>query len=230
MSKSDIIDEFNNGDKQKAISAAVAQVDAHPHDYHPYAVLSAMLINMRAYDQAEELITKALGLFHEQPELRYNWGLLAYQQGEYKDALARLLPITGADTKKSLRADASYMVALSYHGLNDSLRALAFAMTAHDLNPEAEDATVLTANLLMANGSFKEAKSMLHPLVKSGSGSVLLAYGMVLGALGEDGSKYMDAAKDADPDGYKRARELLEVMNQQNEDKNAADSGDDDGK
>ncbi|WP_155285900.1 tetratricopeptide repeat protein [Lacticaseibacillus zhaodongensis] len=226
MSKTDIIDEFNNGDKQKAISAAVAEVDAHPHDYHPYAVLSAMLINMRDYDQAAELLDKALGLFHEQPELRYNWGLLAYQQGEYKDALARLLPITGPDTKKSLRGDANYMVALSYQGLEEPLRALAFAMTAHDLNPQAEDATILTANLLMASGAFAEAKRMLQPLVKHGSGQVLVAYGMVLGALGEDGSKYLDAAKDADPDAYKRARELLAFMNEQHKDA----AGDTDGK
>jgi tetratricopeptide (TPR) repeat protein len=162
-------------------------------------MLAAMLINMKAFDQADELIVKALGLFRDDPELRYNWGLSAYQQGSFKDALARLLPLTGKEITPSLRADAAYMVALSYQELGD----------------EAIDAAVLTANLLLGQGVNEPVKPILAPLLKTGNAQVLLAYGMAVSATGEDGSQYLDEAKKADPESYQRARELVHFLSEQ---------------
>ncbi|WP_127849649.1 tetratricopeptide repeat protein [Lacticaseibacillus hulanensis] len=211
----EIIDQFNGGDKEAAISAAVHYIDEHPREVDAYRMLAAMLINMKAFDQADELIVKALGLFRDDPELRYNWGLSAYQQGSFKDALARLLPLTGKEITPSLRADAAYMVALSYQELGDDVRAVAFAMTAHDLFPEAIDAAVLTANLLLGQGVNEPVKPILAPLLKTGNAQVLLAYGMAVSATGEDGSQYLDEAKKADPDSYQRARELVHFLSEQ---------------
>jgi tetratricopeptide (TPR) repeat protein len=211
----EIIDQFNQGDKEAAISAAVHYIDAHPHDVDAYRTLAAMLINMKAYDQADELILKALGLFRDDPELRYDWGLSAFQQGSFKDALLRLLPLTGSDIDRSLRADASYMVALAYQETGDNNRALAFAMTASEINPQAVDAAVLTANLMLGLGLTQQAKELLAPLLDTKDAHVLLAYGMAVSALGEDGSKYLDAAKSADPDSYQRARELVHFLTKQ---------------
>ncbi|WP_125571641.1 tetratricopeptide repeat protein [Lacticaseibacillus songhuajiangensis] len=214
----DIIDQFNHGDKEAAISAAVHLIDEQPDEPGNYALLATMLINMRAYDQADELLVKALGLFPDQEELRYNWGLSAYQQGNYQNALARLLPLTKPDIAKGLRADASYMVALTYKAADDNLHALAFAMTASQLNPQASDAAVLTANLLLALGSLQEAKQLLEPFLDSQDGQVQLTYGMILSALGEDGSAYLEAAKNESPDAYARARELVQFLKQQDGD------------
>lgn len=211
----DIIDQFNQGDKEAAISAAVHYIDEHPHAVDAYRMLAAMLINMKAYDQADELIVKALGLFHDDPELRYNWGLSAFQQGSFKDALARLLPLTAKSITGSLRADAAYMVALAYQELGDNIRAIAFALTAHDLNPDAIDAAVLTANLLLGQGVNDQVKDLLAPLLKTKDARVLLAYGMAVSAMGEDGSQYLDAAQTADPESYKRARELVHFLTEQ---------------
>ncbi len=215
----DIIDLFNNGDREAAISAAVANIDAHPDDVGAYRLLVTMLINMRAYDQADELTVKALGLFQDDPELRYNWGLSAYQQGDFKNALARLLPLTDKQTTPSLRTDAAYMVALAYQASGDNNRALAFAMTAHELNPEAKDAAVLTANLMLGQGITTQAKDILTPFVAGNDAQVLLAYGMAVSATGEDGTPYLDQAKDVDPDAYQRARELVHLLiRQENQD------------
>lgn len=214
----DIIDQFNHGDKEAAISAAVHLIDEQPHEPGHYALLATMLINMRAYDQADELLVKALGLFPDQEELRYNWGLSAYQQGDYQDALARLLPLTKPSISASLRADASYMVALTYKAADDNLHALAFAMTASELNPHATDAAVLTANLLMSSGALEPAKALLEPLLDSQDGQVQLTYGMILSALGADGSTYLDKAKNESPDAYARARELVQFLKKQDGD------------
>lgn len=211
----DIIDQFNRGDKEAAISAAVQLIDEQPHEPGNHALLATMLINMRAYDQADELLVKALGLFPDQEELRYDWGLSAYQQGDYQNALARLLPLTKPQIQANLRADASYMVALTYKAADDNLHALAFAMTASELNPKASDAAVLTANLLLALGSLKEAQQLLRPFIETKNGQVQLTYGMILSALGEDGSAYLEAAKTESPDAYARARELVQFLKQQ---------------
>lgn len=209
----DIIDTFNQGDKEKAVQMAVRAIDAHQDEVAPYALLVTMLINMRAYDQAEALVMKALGLFHDDPELRYNWGLLAYQQGEYRDALMRLQPLTGVSTRIDLRGDANYMVALSYKALGDTLRALPYALTAHECRPDAKDAALLCANLLLGMGVADQAKAILTPLVASDDAQVLLTYGMALSALDDDrAATYLDQAQAADPEAYTRARELVHFL------------------
>ncbi|WKF85401.1 tetratricopeptide repeat protein [Lacticaseibacillus pantheris] len=197
----DAIEQFNHGEQEAGIQAAVRDIDAHPHDASRYSVLATMLITVRAYDQATTLITRALELFPDNPELRYSWGLLAYTQQDLQDALARLLPLTSgpATASGSLRADADYMVALCYNDLGQSARALAFAMTAHDLNPSARDAVVLMANILLALGEFKAAVDALEPYLDQNDAHIDFAYGMALTASGRDGSAYLDAAKQADP-------------------------------
>ncbi|KRM87991.1 tetratricopeptide repeat protein [Lacticaseibacillus thailandensis] len=197
----DAITQFNHGHQEEGIQAAVHDIDAHPHDPQRYSVLATMLITVRAYDQATTLITRALGLFPDNPELRYSWGLLAYAQQDLQDALARLLPLTDvhADVPMSLRGDAAYMVALCYNDLGQSARALAFAMTAHDVNPRAHDAVILMANILLALGEFNSAVDTLAPLINAHDPQIDFAYGMALSAAGRDGSKYLDAARKADP-------------------------------
>lgn len=208
----EIIDQFNHGDKEAAISSAVHYIDAHPDDVDAYRLLALMLINEQAFDQADELILKALGLFNDDPELRYAFGLSAYKQGDFQGALSRLLPLTDAQTPASLRADATYMVALAYKERGDDVRALAFAMTASELNPKALDAAVLTANLLLGQGLNAEVKTLLKPLINQNDAGVNLAYGMALAALGEDASAYLDAAKAQNPEAYARARELASFL------------------
>lgn len=208
-----IIDAFNRGNKEEAVQMAVRAVDAHPDDVAPYVLLATMLINMRAYDQADELLVKALGHFQDDPELRYSWGLSAYQQGDYANAMMRLQPLTTPAIAADLRSDANYMMALSYKASGDELRALPYALTAHDLRPEANDAALLSANLLLGAGAPAQARDLLQPLVTTKDAQILLTYGMALGALGDSSAaEYLDRAQAADPEAYTRARELAHFL------------------
>ena len=209
----DIIDEFNHGDKQKAISMAVHAIDKEPKRADLYGMLATMLTAVKAYDQADALVMKAFGLFGEDAELRYTWGLSAYQQGDFKNVLMRLQPITGPNTPADLRADANYMMALAYRSSGDQLRALPYALTASELNPKAADAAVLVASLMLSNGAPDQAKAILQPLVDANNQQVMLTYGMVLAALEDPkASEYLDKAKEATPEDYARTRELAEFL------------------
>ncbi|WDF81648.1 tetratricopeptide repeat protein [Lacticaseibacillus pabuli] len=220
----DIIDEFNHGDKQKAISMAVHAIDAAPKRADLYGMLATMLLAVKAYDQADALVMKAFGLFGENAELRYTWGLSAYQQGDFKTVLMRLQPLTGPDTAADLRGDANYMIALSYRSLGDQLHALPYALTASELNPKAADAAVLVASLMLSNGAPTQAKTILQPLVDAGNKQVLLTYGMVLAALEDPrASDYLDQAKDATPADYARTRELAQFLGGQAKQKDKGD-------
>ncbi|WP_225350785.1 hypothetical protein [Lacticaseibacillus camelliae] len=75
-----LTDQFNNGDHDAAIQAAVKRIDEKPTDPKRYSVLATMLIGIHAYDEASQLIVKALGLFPGDDELTYDAGLLAFSR------------------------------------------------------------------------------------------------------------------------------------------------------
>ncbi|KMO58806.1 TPR repeats containing protein, partial [Lacticaseibacillus rhamnosus] len=81
-------------------------------------------------------------------------------------------------------------------------KALAFALTAHELAPKQTDAALLAADLLLGEQAFDAAAEILKPLLEARQPQVLFTYGMALSAAGKDGSAYLDAAKQLDPKGY----------------------------
>lgn len=196
-----LIDQFNHGDHDAAIQAAVKRIDDKPTDPKRYAVLATMLIGIHAYDEASQLIVKALGLFPNDHELTYDAGLLAFSQGNTTLAIKYFRQLATAN-KGSLKQDAQYMLALSYQQAGQAQKALAFALTAHDAAPEKVDAALLTAELLLGLGAFKDAAQMLAPFLKINNARVLFTYGMALAGQGEDGSEFLDAAKRLDPKHY----------------------------
>lgn len=60
---SNILTAFNQGKHEEAIQAAVKAIDADPKNPKRYAVLTTMLISLKALDQAGELLAKARALF-----------------------------------------------------------------------------------------------------------------------------------------------------------------------
>ena len=108
---SNILTAFNQGKHEEAIQAAVKAIDADPKNPKRYAVLTTMLISLKALDQAGELLAKARALFPNDLELQYTAGLFAYAQADFPAAAAWFTKCRQDDTLKN---DATYMLALSY--------------------------------------------------------------------------------------------------------------------
>ncbi|WP_461213540.1 tetratricopeptide repeat protein [Lacticaseibacillus sp. GG6-2] len=210
MAKQNMITQFNQGDHDGAIHAAVAAIDENPKDSKRYATLATMLIAISAYDEATQLLMQAIGLFPEDHELVYSFGLLQFRQENWQLAIQYFQQLT--TLKDQLGQDATYMIALCYQRAEKPQKALAFALTAHEAAPHRQDAALLTAELLLGMGVFKEAAKMLEPQLRTKNAQVFFTYGMALTGAGEDGSKYLDQAKRLDPDSYdKKANQVRDI-------------------
>ncbi|MDE3282274.1 tetratricopeptide repeat protein [Lacticaseibacillus parahuelsenbergensis] len=207
---SDILTAFNQGKHEEAIHAAVKAIDAAPKDPKRYAMLATMLISLKALDQAGELLAKARNLFPTDIELQYTAGLFAYAQADYPAAAAWFAKCR---KDKHLKNDATYMLALSYQQAGQTKKALAFALTAHELAPKQTDAALLAADLLLAAQAFDAAADILKPLLDAKQPQILFTYGMALSAAGKDGSRYLDEAKQLDPKGYDQKASAVADIN-----------------
>ena len=202
-----ISDSFNAGDHDTAIHEAIENIDAHPDEPAPYATLATLLTGVGAYAEATELLVKALGRFPDDAELQYSFGVLAFAQSDAQTAIARLSPLTSLDSQ--IGTDAQYMLGLSYQSLGQLPKALAFAMTAHDRQPDKVDAALLTANLLLSLGAFSEAETMLQPFIDSDNAQVLFTYALALDAQDKDGADFLARAKTLDPKTYNQQFDQL---------------------
>lgn len=208
--KQNMIAQFNHGDHYGAIHAAVAAIDENPKDSKRYATLATMLIAINAYDEATQLLMQAIGLFPDDGELVYNFGLLQFRQENWQLAIQYFQQLI--DKSDNLGQDATYMVALSYQHLEQPQKALAFALTAHEAAPHRLDAALLTAELLLGMGAFQQAADMLEPQLRTKNAQAYFTYGMALTGAGQDGSKYLDEAKRLDPDGYdQKANQVRDI-------------------
>lgn len=207
---SDLIQAYNEGNQDEAIQAAVKAVDANPTDPRPYATLATMLIGINAETEATQLLTQALGLFPDDPELLYSFGLLGYHQGDLNTAIGAFSQLVGPTNP--LKVDASYMLGLCYQQLKQPQQAVAFALTAHEAEPKRVDAALLVAELLMSLEAFKQAAAILEPLLAQRDAQVLFTYGLALSGAGEDGQTYLDQAKAIDPSGYnQKAQQVRDI-------------------
>ncbi|MFD1484268.1 tetratricopeptide repeat protein [Lacticaseibacillus baoqingensis] len=200
MTKQNMVTEFNHGKHDEAIHQAVKAIDDNPKDPKRYATLATMLIAIKAYDEATQLLMQAIGLFPNDAELVYNFGLLQFAQGNWQLAVQYFKQLV--NQHNAMAADAQYMVALSYQQAQQPQKALAFALTAYDANPARLDASLLCAELLLGLGAFQEAAARLKPQLRTHNAQVLFTYGMALSGMGQDGSAYLDEAKRRDPAGY----------------------------
>ncbi|MCI1986030.1 MAG: tetratricopeptide repeat protein [Lactobacillus sp.] len=210
MSQQNMITQFNDGKHDEAIHRAVQAIDEHPKDPKRYATLATMLIAIKAYDEATQLLQQALGLFPDDKELVYNFGLLQFAQGNWTLAVQYFNQL--AKQQSALGTDAQYMIALSYQHAEQPQKALAFALTAYEANPARLDASLLCAELLLGLGAFQEAAERLAPQLRTKNAQVLFTYGMALLGMGQDGQQYLDEAKRLDPDGYdQKANQVRDI-------------------
>ncbi|USS89474.1 tetratricopeptide repeat protein [Fructilactobacillus cliffordii] len=149
-------------EKQERAAATLHQlitdIDEHPNDYRPYYDLSAFLIQLKSYTQAEELLMKALGLFADRSQkakntLTYGLGNVYYAAGEYTKAIQQFQQVTDS----SLKQDAYIMLGQSYYGEKNYGKALAFLITAHDQAKQDPELNRLIGDCLLASGDLNSA-------------------------------------------------------------------------
>ena len=196
---------MNNDKKQKqaeeTLHKLVKDIDNHPHDYRTYYDLSAFLIQLKSYTQAEELLMKALGLFANQSKkaqnvLTYGLGNVYYSAGEFEKAIQQFQQVTN----KNLQSDAYVMLAQSYMGQKNYKKALVFLLTAQETAKQDPSTNLLIGQCLIALGDFKQAKGYYDLVLKSNphNGEANFNQGLIAMVLGEPFEGYFKNAEKYD--------------------------------
>ena len=62
---------------EQAVHELITRIDTHPGDADAYYELATVLVDLKSFAQAEELLMKALGLFQAQPAVvdKLHYGL-----------------------------------------------------------------------------------------------------------------------------------------------------------
>ncbi|WP_369395648.1 tetratricopeptide repeat protein [Lentilactobacillus senioris] len=132
----------------------VQKIDRNPEEPQNYYDLATVLVDGNDYEQAEELLMKALGLFDNdevtvKDKLIYGLANVYYAAEEYPKAIQWFEKITS----QQLKTDAYLMLAQSYLALGDNKRSMAFALTAQGkqiMKPEISN--LIGDNLLALGG------------------------------------------------------------------------------
>ncbi|HAT55489.1 MAG TPA: hypothetical protein DCW31_09710 [Lactobacillus sp.] len=196
---------------KQAVSRLVKQIDANPNDYRLYYQLATVLTEMQDYEQAEELLMKAQGLFTKdqkaQSLLNYGLGNVYYQAASFDKAAQAF----GRVSDEALRSEAYQMMAQTAMQKNEYQRAFAYALTVHDAKPKDPSINALMGDILMAMGNFQQAADFYDQSLAAdkNSGPVNFSRGLTAMALDEDANPFMTAAKRLDPDFVKRSQQRV---------------------
>lgn len=85
--------KLNQKKSEQILQGLVKQVESEPKNAQNYYNLGAMLIEVKSYEQAEELFVKALGLFQDADDetkdtLTYGLGNVYYSSGKLEAAIS----------------------------------------------------------------------------------------------------------------------------------------------
>ncbi|MCH4058987.1 MAG: tetratricopeptide repeat protein [Pediococcus pentosaceus] len=75
--------------KQDIVKDLIDKIDQNPQEAENYYALATVLVKQQSFDQAEELLVKARGLFkdsHSVDLLTYGLGNVYYESGLYEKA------------------------------------------------------------------------------------------------------------------------------------------------
>lgn len=151
---------------EKSISELVQAIEQDTKNWAAYVDLINALVLANALPEAEELGLKALGLFAQTPEagdnILYALGNVYYTAGAYE----RAQEFFARSTDVNLRLDACLMQAQSLYGQKEYQKALAFALTFHDKNPEDVDGLVLLGRIWLALDQLTVAQEKFDSALK----------------------------------------------------------------
>lgn len=199
--------------KAKAtIHKLVEKVDHEPDNYHNYYDLATFLVEAKDYEQAEELLMKALGLFDKSNQdvkdtLKFGLGNVYYAAAEYDKAIKIFQEI---DDKK-LQEESYIMLAQSYMAKGDNKRAMVFALSAQSARHDDPDVNQMIGDNLLALGNFAQAGDFYDIVLKTEpeNGKANFNRGLVAMVNGEDFENYFAKAKQADPAYFEKGQQKL---------------------
>lgn len=152
----------------KLVHDLVQKIDNEPKNYRHYYELATLLVEGKDYEQAEELLMKALGLFKDSGDdvidtLKFGLGNVYYAAQEYDKAIKIFQEIN--DTK--LQAEAYAMLAQSYMAKGDNKRAMVFALSAQSGKRDDPSINEMIGDNLLALGNFAQAGEFYDNVLKA---------------------------------------------------------------
>ena len=202
-----ILAKWAAGDYEAAVKDLVQYLQDHSEDIEAYVTLATFLTTLKDFEQAEALLQKALTQFPNEAALTYALGTLYYQAEAYQQAVPLFMQLV----QDSQSTDAQYMLAQTYHQLEQNPRALAFALTVQEQEPDQLDANLLVGDILTSLGDFDQAQTYLKKAltIAPQNGEVLFKYGLTQLVLGADSEPYFEQAKHYAPDYFKKNKQQL---------------------
>ncbi|MHA8138653.1 tetratricopeptide repeat protein [Lactobacillaceae bacterium Scapto_B20] len=190
----------------------VKDIDEHPHDYRTYYDLGTFLVQLKNYNQAEELLMKAMGLFADRSKkakntLTYGLGNVYYEAGEYDKAIQQFNQIND----QKLKFDSYIMLAQSYMSKNNYKRAVVFALTAQGMRRQDPAVNQILGDSLLALGNFEEAAQFFDVVLKNDpkDGKANFDRGIVAMVLGQPFEQYFADAKKYDQKYFDKGQSRL---------------------
>lgn len=195
------------------IHGLVQKIDAEPKNYHHYYDLATLLVEGKDYEQAEELLMKALGIFESADKvvkdtLKFGLGNVYYAAEEYDKAIKTFQQI---DDEK-LQAEAYIMLAQSYMAKGDNKRAMVFALSAQSTHRKDPTVNQMIGDNLLALGNFSQAADFYDQVLKTEpqNGKANFNRGLVAMVNGESFDDYFKKAKQFDPAFYQKGQQKLQ--------------------
>lgn len=197
-------------DQGNIIHELIQKIDQNPHQVSNYYALAMILVEQQNFDQAEELLVKAKGLFKDQESLNllvYGLGNVYYASGLYEKANNIFQTITD----KKLKGDANLMIAQGYYAQSQYELAFAFGLTALESKPDDADINELMGDIALARGDQKLAKKYYDIALKSKKTAKLLFNRGVVEMLVSNSKNnlFFEQSKAIDPDFFAKSRQRL---------------------
>lgn len=196
----------------RLIHQLVSKIDAEPNDYHHYYDLATLLVEGKDYEQAEELLMKALGIFDRASKdvkdtLRFGLGNVYYAAQEYDKAIKIFQEI---DDQK-LQSEAYMMLAQSYMAKGDNKRAMVFALSAQSTRRKDPAVNQMIGDNLLALGNFSQAAEFYDLVLKvePQNGKANFNRGLVAMVNGEDFEAYFKKARQYDSAYFDKGQKKL---------------------
>lgn len=187
---------FSNGEKEKAIKTLVDELNNDHQQLDKILQLSAYLVEVGDLEQAEELLTKALTLFNDNKDIRYNLGNVYFLANKYdksNEIFSKLI-------QDNYGFEAYFMEAKTLNEQGKRQLAIVYALTAVEKAPKDLASLELMADLLLANGNFSEAQNYYQKAIKiEKKAKYYLNIALCAMNLKADYQQYLNKAKEIDP-------------------------------
>lgn len=201
--------------KQSAqlVHQLVAAIDADPNKFNNYYELGSLLTRLHDYVQAEELFMKGLTRFKQRGDdravtfLNYGLGNLYYEADRVDEAIKYYNLIED----EKMKADAYLMLAQSYVKKGQYQQAVAYGLTAHELEASDPEISQVLGDALLALGEFKKARDYYDLILRRHPGRADTQFdrGLVAMALHEPYQQYLEQAQQLSPEYYQKSEKRI---------------------